>query len=65
MICEHSRLNFQDVFMPAWIVLDENSREVRLHYLHVQCVDCPHTLINSFLVGLSTWDSTDIEHARL
>lgn len=63
--CRHGDLDFKDEFMPAWIVLDRNAREVRLHFLHVQCGFCEDDLVDSFLVGLTTWERHEIGHARL
>lgn len=63
--CKHSNLDFKDQFMPAWIILDTNAREVRMHFMLVRCDFCEEDLVDSFLVGLTTWERYEIGHARL
>ena len=65
MNCIHADLDFRDEFMPAWVVLDENAREVRLHFMFIRCAKCDYQLVDNFLVGLATWERYEIENARL
>lgn len=67
-LCSHGApgdLDFRDEFMPAWVVLDENAREVRLHFILVTCGRCDYQLVDTFLVGLATWERYEIDQARL